>query len=104
MFYVRNCRGTFRCDNGPVVRCGFPPGLPAYSCSCGLEDRRPGTQTRPRCKTAQCALASLADDKLLRTPGDGPSECPRWLDEYARWHRANRGAPHAEYLVYTCRA
>jgi len=31
--WVANCRGTFRCA-GRKVRCGYPPGRPAYNCSC----------------------------------------------------------------------
>ena len=33
-FFVQNCRGRFRCDSGPTVACGFPPGAPLYSCFC----------------------------------------------------------------------
>ena len=31
--WVRNCRGDFRCGS-KKVRCGYPPGLPSYNCSC----------------------------------------------------------------------
>ena len=37
--WVANCRGRFRCGSGGKrIRCGFPPGLPRYICSCTAED------------------------------------------------------------------
>ena len=32
--WVANCRGKFRCGSR-VVHCDYPPGRPAYNCSCG---------------------------------------------------------------------
>jgi len=29
--------------------------------------------------------------------------CAPWLSQYTGWHAANRHAPDAKYLVYTCR-
>lgn len=54
--WVRNCRGMFRCGNGPIVECGFPPGRSAYNCSCAGSDsqlyRWPcPNETRPRSRT-----------------------------------------------------
>lgn len=41
--WVRSCRGTFRCGDGPEVPCGFPPGQPSYHCRCdGQGDLAPG--------------------------------------------------------------
>ena len=31
--WTRNCRGNFRCGSN-TVHCGYPPGFPAYNCSC----------------------------------------------------------------------
>ena len=33
--WVKNCRGTFECGSS-TVHCGYPPGRPAYNCSCDL--------------------------------------------------------------------
>lgn len=38
VMWVRNCRGLFRCRHGPILECGFPPGAPAYNCSCDGSD------------------------------------------------------------------
>jgi len=34
MMHVQNCRGTFRCDKGPIISCGYPPGAREYWCPC----------------------------------------------------------------------
>ena len=35
LFWVRNCRGVFRCGpTGSPIACGYPVGRPSYTCRC----------------------------------------------------------------------
>lgn len=33
---------------------------------------------------------------------DDDNEPPAWLEEYAQWHRQNRGAPNVTYVLFYC--
>ena len=57
--WVRSCRGTFRCGDGPEVPCGFPPGQPSY------RRRRCIKPTEPKAKGDR-SFAELTSAALKR--------------------------------------
>ena len=51
VLWVRGCRGLFRCGDGPVFECGFPPGARdvSFNCSCDGKDSQLYRWPSPSC-------------------------------------------------------
>lgn len=67
--WVANCRGVFSCA-GHRVRCGYPPGRPAYNCSCTLPPS-------PRTWRPEPVLDAASVSAALAASGPSPHV---WLD------------------------
>jgi len=85
IMYVRGCRGQFRCVNGPIVECGFPPGLPRYRCFCN--GTIPHTTGRKPPKPKPLPLTPTRNTPSFRIPA-----CGNWSD-------SSSTSPHGATII-----